>query len=182
MNRSEPAARPYAEAVLHLAEERGKAGAVLDELRAVMAMLHADRKLWGFFVSPRVDRAHKAEIVKRAFRGQVGEEVLGLLVVLIRKGREPLLDNVVGYFDRMWDVMEKRVHVHIRSARPADARIRSEVEQAIREATGKTPVTHEEVDPSLLGGLVVRVNDLVVDGSLRTRLRSLRGRLLGERR
>ena len=48
--------------------------------------------------------------------------------------------------------------------------------------TGKTPVTHEEVDPSLLGGLVVRVNDLVVDGSLRTRLRSLRGRLLGERR
>ena len=182
MNRSEPAARPYAEAVLHLAEERGKVGAVLDELRAVMGLLHADRKFWSFFVSPRVDRVHKAEIVRQAFRGHVGDEVLGLLVVLIRKGREPLYDNVVDYFDRMWDVMEKRVHVHLRSARPVDARIRSEVEAAIRESTGKTPVTHEEVDPSLLGGLVVRVNDLVVDGSLRTRLRTLRGRLLGERR
>lgn len=182
MNRSEPAARPYAEAVLHLAEERGKVGAVLDELRAVMGLLHSDRQLWGFFVSPRIDRVHKVEVMRRALHGQVGEEVMGLLVVLIRKGREPLLDNVVDYFDRMWDVMEKRVHVRIKSARPVDARTRAAVEQAILAASGKTPVTHEEVDPSLLGGLVVRVNDVVVDGSLRTRLRSLRGRLLGERR
>ena len=182
MNRSEPAARPYAEAVLHLAEQRGKVGAVLDELRGVLGMLHADRTLWGFYVSPRIDRARKVEIIVRTLRGKVGEEVLGLLVVLVRKGREPLLDNVVDYFDRMWDVMEHRVHVNVKSARPVDAAVREALAEAIRSSSGRTPVFHEETDASLLGGLVVRVNDVVVDGSVRTRLRALRGRLMGERR
>jgi F-type H+-transporting ATPase subunit delta len=182
LNRSEPAARPYAEAVLNLAQQRGKAGAVLEELRAVMEVFRAEPRVWGVYTSPRVNREEKEAIVRKAFGGRVGEETLGLLLVLVRKGREPLFDNILGYFDRMWDVMANRVHVYVRSARPVDTAVAKALEAAVLEASGKTPVMHQETDASLLGGLVVRVNDIVVDGSLKARLRSLGSRLMEERK
>ena len=183
MNRSEPAARCYAEAVLQLAKERGRLEAAMSDLRAMAEVLHKDAGIWALFVSPRVDRTLKEKRLVGAFRGHVGEEILGLLVILVRKGREALFDNVVDYFDRLKDVEQNRVHVHLSSARPVDAGVKAAIEGIVREASGgKDPVTHEKIDPALIGGLVVRVNDVLVDGSLRTRLRSLRGRLLEEPR
>jgi F-type H+-transporting ATPase subunit delta len=182
LNRSEPAARCYAEAVLFLAKEKGRLEEAMDDLRAVEGVFHADARLRGLFTSPRIDRGVKEEFVKRAFRGRVGDEILGLLVVLVRKSREALYDNVVDYFDRLKDVEQKRIHVHLSSARPLDAAVKTAIEEIVRDASGKTPVSHEKIDPALVGGLVVRVNDVVVDGSLRTRLRALRSRLVGDRR
>jgi F-type H+-transporting ATPase subunit delta len=182
LNRSEPAARPYAEALLLLAKEKNRLGPVLEDLRGVMDVFQGDARLWGLFTSPRIDREEKERIFRGALKGRSGDEVLGLVVVLIRKGRESLFDNVLDYFDRMKDLEEKRVHVHVKSAKALDARTRASLEAVVREVSGLNPVTHEETDPSVLGGLVVRVGDVVVDGSLRTRLRALRGRLLEERR
>ncbi len=182
MNKSEPAARSYAEAVLQLAKEKGRLAASMDDLRSVEAVFHADARLRGLFTSPRIDRGVKEEFVRRAFKGRVGDEILGLLVVLIRKGRESLYDNVVDYFDSLKDLEEKRIHVHISSARALDPDVRAAIEAAIAEASGKRPIVNEKVDPALVGGLVVRVNDIVVDGSIRTRLRALRSRLVGENR
>jgi F-type H+-transporting ATPase subunit delta len=116
-----------------------------------------------------------------AFKGRVGEEVVGLLVVLIRKGRESLFDNVVDFFDRMKDAQEGRIHVRVSTVRGIDAETRAAVESIVRAASGKTPVIDEVRDSSLIGGMVVRVGDVLVDGSLRTRLRTLGNQLVGNR-
>ena len=181
MNRSEPAARCYAEAVLLLAKEKRRIGVVLEELSAVLEFFRGDRTSWGLFVSPRIDRSEKARMFISAFKGKVGEEVLGLLVVLIRKGREPLFDNVVDYFARMKDDEEGRVHVRVRTVKGMDAATRAAVEAIVREASGRTPVIDDAKDPSLIGGMIVRVGDVLVDGSLRSRLRAMGTRLTGSR-
>jgi F-type H+-transporting ATPase subunit delta len=179
LNKSEPAARCYAEAVLLLAKEKGRLGEAMEELTGVMALFHSDPTAWALFVSPRIDRTEKARMFTAAFKGKVGEEVLGLLVVLIRKGRESLFDNVVDYFDRMKDAQEGRIHVRVTTARGVDAATRAAVEAIVREASGKSPVIEEVKDPALIGGMVVRVGDILVDGSLRTRLRTLGALLAG---
>lgn len=182
MNKSEPAARCYAEAVLLLAKEKGRLGVVMEELNAVMALFHSDPTAWGLFVSPRIDRAEKARMFTTAFKGRVGEEVVGLLVVLIRKGRESLFDNVVDYFDRLKDAQEGRIHVRVSTVRGIDPATRAAVEAIVREASGRAPIIDEVKDPSLIGGMVVRVGDVLVDGSLRTRLRTMGARMTGSRR
>jgi F-type H+-transporting ATPase subunit delta len=182
LNRSEPAARCYAEALLLLAKGKGRLEAVLDDLRAVGDLFHADPRLWAAFTSPRIDREVKEAALRKAFHGRVGPEVEGLLVVMVRKGREPLYDNVVDQFERFKDLEQRRIHVHVASARPLDGGVRSSLERAVAEASGKAVVLHERTDPSLVAGLVVRVGDVLVDGSLRSRLRALAGRLAGDRR
>ena len=181
MNRSDPAARSYAEALILLAKEKGRLEPVLDDLRAVMGVFHGDRRLWGLFVSPRIDRAVKEAFVRKAFAGRVGAEVLGLLVILVRKVRTPLFDNVVDQFERFRDVEQKRIHVYLTTARAVDPEVRRAVEAAVAEASGKSVAMHEEVVPALLGGMVVRVGDTLVDGSLRARLSTLGRRLVGDR-
>jgi F-type H+-transporting ATPase subunit delta len=182
LNRSEPAARCYAEALLLLAKGKGRLEPVLDDLRAVGDLFRADPRLWSVFTSPRIDREVKESALRKAFHGRVGPEVEGLLVVMVRKGREPLYDNVVDQFERFKDLEQRRIHVHVGSARPLDAGVRAALEKAVAEASGKAVVLHERTDPSLVAGLVVRVGDVVVDGSLRSRLRALGSRLAGDRR
>lgn len=182
MSTSSAAARVYAQAILTIAMEKDRLDAVMGDLHAVMQVLHEDRTLWGLFTSPRIDREEKEAMFRKAFAGKVGDEVLGLLVTMIRKGREPLLDNVVDQFVRFKDKAEGRIHVYVTSARDLDAGIRESITKTIAEVSGKTVTLHEKTDAALVGGMVVRVGDAVVDGSLRTRLRKLRRRLLADHR
>ncbi len=181
MNRSDPAARCYAEALLLLAREKGRLEAVVEDLRAVLGVFHSDRRLWSLFTTPRIDREEKEAFVRKAFQGRVGPEVAGLLVVMVRKGREAIYDNVVDQFERFRDLEQRRIHVHLESAREVDPAVRAALEKAVSDASGKTVVLHERIEPSLLAGLVVRVGDVLVDGSLRSRLRTLGSRLAGDR-
>lgn len=181
MNRSEPAARCYAEALLLIAREQGRLEPVLDDLRAVMGVFHSQRPVWNLFTSPRIDRSEKEAFMLRAFAGKVGPEVTGLLAVVIRKAREPLFDNIVSQFERFKDLEEKRIHVYLTTAREAEPELRKAIEDAVSKTSGKSVVLHAATDRSLIGGMVVRVGDTVVDGSLRRRLRILGRKLVGER-
>jgi F-type H+-transporting ATPase subunit delta len=181
LNRSEPAARCYAEALLLLAKGKGRLEAVLEDLRGVGVAFRSVKHLWAAFTSPRVDRGKKEAAIRKAFHGRVGPEVEGLLVVMVRKGRESLYDNIVDQFERFKDLEQRRIHVHVSGARPVEAGLRAALEKAVADASGKDVVLHERTDPSLVAGLVVRVGDVLVDGSLRSRLRTLGTRLAGDR-
>jgi F-type H+-transporting ATPase subunit delta len=149
LNRSDPAARCYAEALLLMARERNRLEPVLDDLRAVMDVFHADRRLWGLFASPRIDRVEKEAFIRKAFKGRVGPETEGLLAVLVRKSREPIYDNIVDQFIRFRDVEQKRIHVHVASAKRLDDAVRKSLAAAVEEASGKHVELHESVDESL---------------------------------
>jgi F-type H+-transporting ATPase subunit delta len=181
LNRSDPAARCYAEALLLIGKKGKRLGAILEDLRAVAGVFQAERRLWDLWTSPRIDRKVKEDFIRRAYTNKIGTEVLGLLVVMVHKGREALFDNVVAQFEAFRDQEQNRIHVRVSSARGVDADVKSAIEKAVAEASGKSVVLHERTDPSLIAGLVVRVGDIVVDGSLRSRLKEIGARLASDR-
>lgn len=182
MNPSIPAARVYAKALMDIGEESGELGRIYDDLMGLVKLYREDREFRAFFTSPRVDPDEKYRILKLALGDMVCRPVLGLIHVVIRKGRELLLDNIADQFERFRDLAEGNVHVHIRSARAVDDEIRERLKTLAKEDYGKNAVLHETVEPELIGGMIVRVGDYVVDGSIRRKIEKLRRNMVAKER
>jgi len=178
VNVSDAVARVYASALLRTGEAQQSLPRIVDDLRLLRELYSGDAQFRAFFTSPRVDPRVKREFLLKTFEGRLDRPVLGLLCVLVDKQREAVLDNVADWFDRFRDLREGRIHAHVTSARALEPDQRDELVSRLAAATGKQVQLHEKVEPRLLGGLVIKVGDRVLDGTLRRKLERLRRELV----
>ena len=171
-------ARNYAE-VLHALATRAQApdgwGAILDQ---VVSAIWGDERLRRFLESPRIDEAQKRELVGRAFGDRMPRHMLRFLQALIAHRRQMLLPDIAREYHTLVDELAGRVHAQVTVARPIPDPEREQLGASLSRALGKTVVPHIVVDPSILGGMVVKVEERVMDGSVRRRLGLLRARML----
>ena len=169
--------RIYAAALYEIAEKENKRGEVYDGLQAVLELYRTSDEFRGFFTSPKIARAHKKEILESILKDKVPELVRKALGVMVDKGREPMLNNLVDAYQQYRDEAENRVHVYVASARPLDDATREAIRDKIAVGDIKVEM-HERVDKTLLGGMSVRVRDFLVDNTIRTRLRRMQRQLI----
>lgn len=173
-----PVARVYAAALTEIGRETGTLGAIHDDIQALRRMVEADPWFRHFWTSPRLDRAVKWRAVEAALKGRIGRPMLGLLKVLVDKGREPALDNVAKQFEHLKDLAENRVHAHVLVARPLPDDLRLALKARLEKQCGKSVEIHERVEPAVLGGAAIRIGDRIIDRTFRTRLAALERQLL----
>ncbi len=175
-------ARAYAEALLNLAERDGKADAVLDELEAVQSeILDHYPTLAEQLRSPSVQAAEKDRLLVTILSGRADEMTVKFLRLLNRNGRLELLGPILRQGRTLRDRRLNRRAVLVQSAVELDDVQRHQLIERLRTQLGAEPVVRYEVDPTLLGGLVVRLGDQVYDASLRAQLKRMRRRLIEER-
>ena len=183
MNISQAVARVYAEALVDMAESGAvDLGRIYDDLHTVQGIAEWAREndpaFALFFNSPKLEPERKKQVLKELFGDKIDRPVMGLLCVLVDKRREPVFDNIVAEFDRYKDLREGRIHAHVTVARPLDDDQREKLKGKLAASTGKEVALHEATDPRVLGGMIVKIGDRVIDGSLRRRLSRLRRRLM----
>lgn len=176
-------ARVYATSLLELAEAAGgdeKIAETGEQLAAVVEIVHSDPQFAEFLRSPIVKRSSRGDSIRRMLDGQVSDLLLRFLLVLNDKGRLGRLADVSAAFEEILNERFGKVEVDVFTVdgRLDDAQV-SLLAGKIRSKLGKEPVFHQYKDPSLIGGLVLRVGDQLIDGSVRGRLRGLRESLLG---
>ena len=176
-------ARVYAQSLLELAEAAGgdeKIAETGEQLAAVVEIVHSDPQFAEFLRSPIVKRSSRGDSIRRMLDGQVSDLLLRFLLVLNDKGRLGRLADVSAAFEEILNERFGKVEVDVFTVdgRLDDAQV-SLLAGKIRSKLGKEPVFHQYKDPSLIGGLVLRVGDQLIDGSVRGRLRGLRESLLG---
>lgn len=174
-------ARSYADALLKASESssEGGAGPVLDELaEAIADVFEGQPRFAAMLASPTMNSSERDRLLVEVFGGRALPTVVNFLRVLNRQGRLGLLGPIVRQARAAWDRKQGRRPVTVRSAVPLDDGQRSALEGRIGALIGATPQLKLEVDPSLIAGLVVQVGDDVYDASVRTRLASLRDRLI----
>ncbi len=171
-------AQVYAEALLALAEERGVADQVLEELGDLAGLAARDRAFETFLASPLVEPEARARTFEKLLRGRASDLLVDALQVINRKGRLALLPEIANGYRQAHRRLRGRVQVFVASAVPLTEPLRAKLSAAAARYTGKTPELVLSVDPSLLGGMVVRVGDERIDSSVKTRLRDLSGALL----
>ena len=174
-------ARNYAETLLELARRAGDLNAWGQAVDDVADAMQSNRTLQLFLESPRVSAAEKNQILGRAFEGQLPHVFIRFLQALVNHRRQMLLPQIAREFHDLVDQVEGRLHANVTVTAEPDDKERGVISQQLSRAYGKEVVPHFVVNPAILGGVVVRVGDTVLDGSVRRRLGTLRARMLSQR-
>jgi len=171
-------ARNYAEVLLALARKADDADGWGRTVNEVAAAVDGDHTLRLFLESPRVSAERKGEILAKAFQDRLPPLFVRFLQTLLRKRRQLLLPEIATEYHALLDEAEGRVHAQVTFARQPSDGEREAVASGLSRTLGKQVVPHVTVDPAIIGGVVVKVGDRVMDGSVRRRLRTLRNRLV----
>lgn len=175
-------ARNYAEALLSLARKAGDLAGWGRLLGDVARAVEQDVRLRRFLEAPQVGAADKKAVLERALADRAPRMFVRFLQKLVDNRRQNMIPAIATEYFNLVDEAEGRVHARVTVARPVDEAGESAIARELSRALGKTVVPHLTVDPEILGGVVVRVGDTVMDGSVRRRLQSLRGQLLAGQR
>ena len=174
-------AKNYAETLLELAQRQGELRSWGDMLDSIAEAMESDRRLRTFLESPRVSAQKKNEVMQKAYGAQLPRNFLRFLQALVNNRRQMLIPEIAHAYHDLVDQVEGRVHASVTVAREADDADRDLIVKQLSRVLGKQVVPHFHVNPSILGGVIVRVGDTVLDGSVRRRLATLRSRMLGVR-
>ncbi len=174
-------ARNYAETLLELAQRAGDLRGWGDMLDQIADAMESDRRLRVFLESPRVSAQRKNEVMQKAYGAQLPRNFLRFLQALVTHRRQMLIPIIAHAYHDLVDQVEGRVHASVTVARPADDADHQLIVSQLSRVLGKEVVPHFHVNPGILGGVIVRVGDTVLDGSVRRRLATLRTRMLAAR-
>lgn len=170
-------ARNYAEALLELGRAAGEPRAWCDLMRQVADAVAGDATLARFLESPRIAAADKNTVLAKAFGARVPGLFLRFLQQLVRNRRQGLIPAIAAEFETLLDASQGIVHAQVTVARDTPDAERDAMAARLSQVVGKTVIPHLTVDPTILGGVVVRIGDTVMDGSVRRKLGLLRRRM-----
>ncbi len=176
MAHADTVARVYAQSLFELAQDAGgreKILEVADELEQVVELTRGDQRFAAFLDSPVVDAQRRAVAMRSIFENRVTDLVLRFMLVLNTNGRLGHLDAVHSALVDLVHEAMGQVEVDVWTATPMDDATRHAVTAGLKNVLGKDPVVHAWTDPSILGGLKIRVGDKLVDGTVAARLRQL---------
>jgi F-type H+-transporting ATPase subunit delta len=176
---SQRIAHVYAEALLAAAARQNQTEQVLDELSSLIDdLFRADPQFEAFLASGAISRKAKAEVIHRTFDGRASDAFRNFLLVLNDHQRLEVLRGIRDAAREMFDERAGRMRVFVTSAVPLPDDQRERLRQELRSKYHKEPVLTTRVDPTLLGGLVVRVGDWLFDGSVRARIQDIEKQLI----
>jgi len=169
----EEIAAVYARSLFEVAKERDKLDVVREQIGAFADALDDSRELQVFFFSPYFSTAEKTDGLDRAVTD--GDEiVVNFLKLLIENHRTPVIFRVRREYDQLWRAENKLLPVTVTSAVELDAATVSQIGDRIADQTSRKIELSAVVDPEILGGIVVRVGNSILDASIRNRLEQLR--------
>lgn len=171
------AARRYAKALLLIAQQHGNQDALTAETERLAQAYEKNNELQRVLMNPAFSLTQRQAVLDEVSRKLVlSKPIQDFARLLLARGRMPQLPLIARHLRTMVDEMLGRVRAQVTSAKPLDFTAETRIRSALTKATGKNVVLEKREDPSLLGGVVTQVGDMLYDGSLRTQLELLRQR------
>jgi F-type H+-transporting ATPase subunit delta len=172
----EQIAQVYARALFEVASERDQLDVIREQLDQFANALNEHRDLQIFFFSPYFSTEEKTDALARAIEG-AEPTFMSFLETLVERHRMPALFRIRAQYERLWDEAHKVLPVSVTSAGSLDEEVLKEIGERIGQQTGQQVELSAAADPDILGGIVVRVGNSILDASLRGRLEQLRKQL-----
>jgi F-type H+-transporting ATPase subunit delta len=170
-------AERYASALFEVAKKKG----IQEEIDGDLGLakgLFENVKLRKFLSSPKVGVEKKMDLLRRALKGVVNPLVFNLFELLLDRERVAHLPEISSVFTSILEESKGIERAEVRTAIPMDEEIEKKLQRTLEEMIGKKVLLEKHVDSSLIGGVLVRMGDQLLDSTVRTRLRDMREELL----
>lgn len=165
--------KAYADALYSLAMDGHCERETLDALHLVLRTLRETPEAFDLLASPSVPKEERLQVLDMAF-GQLPEPAMGFVHVLVSKGHIRCLDKCVKEFEELYDAARKLATAHVTSAVELTEDEKDKLKSKLEQRLGRTIRLECSVDPTLLGGLIVRADGRIMDGSLKHRLQEIK--------
>ncbi len=182
-SRPDALATVYARSLLELADEQGgreRVESVLAQLEDILEVARADKRFGEFLASRTLSHATRAQSLRRIFEGRCDDLVLRFILLLNEKHRLAHYPAILAAYDAMVQERYGRIEVDVFTAAPIDVGELSGIKDRLSSILGKDVVVHPYTDESMIGGVKLRIGDMLVDASLASMLRRMRDRLATE--
>lgn len=173
----DPATNGYAKAIFEIAQSEGEIERVADELFRVARVLEKENKLRESLTDIALPTDAKEKLLDKLLGEKVSPHTLNVLKFVISQGKARRLVEIADELARLAEEESNREIAEVRTAIPLDEQTTKKLEKALGEATGKHVTVKVIVDPSVIGGVVARVGDTVIDGSIQSKLQLLKEHL-----
>ena len=168
-------ARRYAKALLLIGEEDGQADTYKDELAAVTGLISSEKGLEQALTNPLYDAAGRRKVLLAVIEKLGLSQVMqSFLVLLFDKRRIGFIGQINQFYQKLADELKGVARASLVSATDLSSDAVEKIREALSQRTGKDIILEVEQDPSLIGGLVTRIGDLVLDGSIKSQLVNMR--------
>lgn len=171
-------AHNYAEALLELARKSGDLGGWGRMMDDVANAIERDDRLRHFLEAPQISADQKNAVLSKAFEDRAPRLFLRYLQALVKNRRQMLIPEIANEYRDLVDEVEGRIHAQVTLAKDPDDEERAAIARQLTHTLGRPVVPQVRVNPNILGGIVVRVGDRVMDGSIRRRLAILKGKMM----
>lgn len=173
------AAKTYGDSLFELALEEGKVELFLEEAGFVLQVLTENEDLVKLMTHPKISKEEKEKVVENIFKSNISDEMTGFLVIVIKKGRFKEMKAILSYFIARVKEYKKIGVAFVTTAVELRQEQKEALVKRLLETTEyETMEMNYSVDPSLIGGMTVRIGDRVVDSSIKHKLNDLTRDLL----
>ncbi len=170
------AGRRYANAIFEMAKEQNKLeqwGADLDSISYAFSQPNVQ----GFLDNPKTSRDSKIQFVSKVLGPDVSQQALNLAQLLVKRERQSDMKSVVEEYTRLWNKERGIVMAEVTTAEEMSAAETEAIREQLSKLTGNQVTVNMKVDPEIIGGVIARIGDTLIDGSVRARLQNLRKQL-----
>lgn len=172
-------AKRYALALLELCDEDQSHARIQRDLQKFLGVYESSAELRGALANPSIPVESKRAIVEELLKRQIANRITrNFLLLLLDRGRISLLPEIVADFVHRIDQKAGRVRAEVTSAVPLSSIDSSRIQRALEQMTGKKVTVETRVDPALIGGVVTRIGNVVLDGSVKNQIETMREHLL----
>ena len=169
----------YSETIFELAAEQSCAGQVFEELEALKKIWTDNPGIAKLLSAPTLSVSEKLKVTEKTFKGRVSEMVYNFLCVITEKGRAGALVEIADSYKEKWYQTENIAEVTVTTSAPLSAELREKLVKKLETAYKKKVILEEKTDSSLIGGIVVKCGNEMLDGSVKNRLDSIQKQIKG---
>ena len=174
-------AKVYANSIFDIAKEKNILPQIEEELRVVSDVFKEEDNFRNYLNAPGINNDSKKGIIEKVFAGKISEYIVNLLKLLIDNGRQSAVSEIYEAFVELNDIANNRQRITVITQSNLDSSLLNKIKADVGTKLGKEVIVTEQVDESILGGIIIKIGDLVIDGSLAKGLKNIRRNLLNSK-